>query len=107
MDMANNGNLRPPWQKGQSGNPAGRKKGYRPAAAVLRELIAKHGLDETIAEVWVAGAIGDPKLLKGRKPSIEFLKLLVDRIDGPVPRPAPPPEPSLIDLVKQFESGSG
>jgi hypothetical protein len=51
ISVANDQNLRPPWQPGQSGNRNGRKKGYLPAKKVLRELITRHGLDEDVAEV--------------------------------------------------------
>ena len=87
--MANKENLRPPWPPGQSGNPNGRKQGNRPVASVLRELIKKRGLEDDVAEVWLGATLGDQKLLKGRKPDAVFFRELLDRLDGPVPKPAP------------------
>jgi hypothetical protein len=56
---------------------------------VLRRLIAKHGLEDDIAEAWLGAALGDQKLLKGRNPDAVFFRELLDRLDGPVPKPAP------------------
>lgn len=39
-------NLRPPWQKGESGNPAGRRKGCRNRRSLRAEKIGKKVLHE-------------------------------------------------------------
>lgn len=47
--MANNGNLKPPWRKGESGNP----KGY--SALARRKCEARRRLDEIRADVFKDG----------------------------------------------------
>ena len=37
--MANKSTLKPPWKKGQSGNPAGKKPGTRSLTTLLREAL--------------------------------------------------------------------
>jgi hypothetical protein len=56
------------------------------------KLLEAGKLDETVAAVWLGAAIGDERLLKGRKPNFAFFKELMDRIEGPVPAPKPEPE---------------
>lgn len=44
-DRTGNGNLRPPWRKGQSGNPAGRPKG---GGRVSFEALVNRALDKEV-----------------------------------------------------------
>ncbi len=44
--MANENNLNPPWEKGQSGNPKGKPKGARNRSTIVRELLEKTMLKE-------------------------------------------------------------
>ena len=43
--MANNENLNPPYKPGESGNPAGRKKGSRNRSTIVREMLERAALD--------------------------------------------------------------
>lgn len=43
--MANDENLNPPWQKGQSGNPAGKPKGARNRQTIVREWLETDAVD--------------------------------------------------------------
>ena len=63
-----------PWQKGQSGNPSGRRKGsVSLAAALKRLLIAEPHLVDQVARTLVDGAIaGD----------VSMARLLFERVDG-------------------------
>lgn len=66
------------FQKGQSGNPAGRKKNQPLLTPTLRQLVAKDGNKEKIAEVLVRLALaGD----------LDAIKIILDRIDGKVVAP--------------------
>ena len=42
---------RPPWEKGQSGNPAGRKKGVPLVRTVLQKLVDQEIPDEATGEL--------------------------------------------------------
>jgi len=56
--------LRPGWQPGRSGNPAGRPKGTRNKATLLAESLL-HGEAEQIIRKLIDGAIkGDPACLR-------------------------------------------
>lgn len=118
--MANQGgtpeNLKPPWKAGESGNPAGYSASRRVTSALVK-MIEKHKGDDLLAQTWFAAAIGDPKLLNGRKPNFQFFKELLDRIEGKVPdklvthegaEPLTDPEEAAIAIVygKQL-SGDG
>jgi len=63
-----------PWQKGQSGNPAGKRKGtVSLAAAIKRLLLAEPDKVDAIARTLVDGAIaGD----------VAMARLLFERVDG-------------------------
>jgi hypothetical protein len=62
------------WRKGQSGNPAGKRKGsVSLAAAVKRLLLAEPHLVDQVARTLVDGAIaGD----------VSMARLLFERVDG-------------------------
>lgn len=77
-------NLQPPWQPGQSGNPAGYSARRRVTDALVK-VIAEKGADHPLAMTWLAMALGDTAALKGRKPDFRFFKELLDRTEGKVP----------------------
>lgn len=72
--MANEANLKPAWQPGQSGNPSGRPKDY--ITRFLRARCEKEG--EAFADVlWTLA-------MKGDMPAIHEV---YDRVEGKVPQP--------------------
>lgn len=76
----NTGSLRPPWRKGQSGNPGGRPK-KRLITDQLEKLLKQRDpkTGKPNAELVAAGLI---KMLAQGKNAKELL----DRIEGPVPQ---------------------
>ena len=68
-----NKHLKPPWKKGQSGNPGGRPKG-KSITAELRKLLDKGTTAEDLAEI----------LLKMGKKDLAALREVLDRSDGKV-----------------------
>jgi hypothetical protein len=76
-------NLRPPWRPGESGNPRGSSDKQR-LTNQLRKFLDENGYEEEIVRTWVGAALGDERMLAGRKPVFSFLKEALDRIDGPV-----------------------
>ena len=81
--MANDANLKPPWQPGQSGNPAGYSRGRR-AIDDLLDLIQEKGQERAVSEVWLNSMLaGDFK----------FFKEYLDRKDG-----RPDEAPAAVDL---------
>lgn len=81
--MANDANLKPPWQPGQSGNPAGYSRGRR-AIDDLLDLITEKGQERALSEVWLNSMLaGD----------FRFFKEFLDRRDG-----QPGGTPEKIDL---------
>ena len=74
--------LRPPWKKGQSGNP--QKKGLnRPITRMLRsKLVANDSeLMDQLVTVAIARAIKNDMVT-----GFHYFKEIMDRIDGPVAR---------------------
>lgn len=98
--MANEQNLTP-WKPGQSGNPAGSSKKQR-LTARLMEYIDRKGISDELIEAWLGAAIGDPKMLKGRKPDFAFLKDLIDRVDGKASESTPDDDAAAHDAPKQI-----
>jgi hypothetical protein len=76
------------WKPGQSGNPAGSSQRQRITGRLLK-IIEEKGLDDTLAVTWLGAALGDEKLLKGRKPNFAFFKELLDRVEGKAPDGGP------------------
>jgi hypothetical protein len=75
--VANPGNLKPPWQPGQSGNPRGYSRRRRLADALVA-LIEDSKAESAVARVVLKGALeGD----------LGFLKLLFEQVDGKLPVP--------------------
>ena len=69
------------WRKGQSGNPGGRPRGSSMKKVLGRVMRQKHNgksYYDLLGEVLCREA------LKGKHP---FVKELLDRLEGPVPRP--------------------
>jgi hypothetical protein len=79
-----------PWKPGQSGNPSGGSKKRR-LASVLRDLMSEPAAGDsarTVAERWLIDIInGSAKTL-----NVALIRELLDRHDGPIPPPEPPPE---------------
>ena len=71
--LANPQNLKPPWPKGQSGNPAGHSQGRRLTAALIQQI--DHNPDDCEELIEVAIDLA----LAGNFPA---WKALFDRIDG-------------------------
>jgi hypothetical protein len=89
-------NLRPPWQPGSSGNPAGYSRGRRISDAI-EGLIDEMGLDRNFGQVAIAMALGRRELLKRKAtdpetgeetwvvdtPSAVWFRMLQARIEPP------------------------
>lgn len=67
----------PPWKKGQSGNPAGLKKGTRHRATMMAERLLCGDIEDVIRAVINAAKAGD----------MAAAKLILERV-CPVPRGA-------------------
>jgi len=93
-------NLRPPWQPGTSGNPAGYSRGRRISDAIERRMDELQ-LDGKFADVAIAMAIGDKQMLKHKatdpetgkeiwveyEPSIAWFKMVQERLEPPAGKP--------------------
>jgi hypothetical protein len=75
------------WKPGESGNTGGYSRKRRITDRLIK-LLEDENLDKTVAVTLFAAAIGDEKLLKGRKPNAAFMQMLLDRVEGKV-KPAP------------------
>jgi hypothetical protein len=84
--MANERNLQPPWQPGQSGNPTGYSRGRR-AIDDLLDLIDERGAGRAVSEKWLE------MLLAGE---FRFFKEFLDRRDG---RPDRAPEEIDLEFI--------
>lgn len=73
----NPANLRPPWKKGQSGNPGGRPKGSVNLTNRLRAALSKN--DGQLADIVVKKLIHE-----AAKGKFNHLHEIFDRIDGKV-----------------------
>lgn len=69
------------WKKGQSGNPNGYSRKRRITDRLI-SIIERQKLEDTIAITWLGAAMGDEKLLKGRKPNAAFFQMLLERLEG-------------------------
>lgn len=89
--MANPENLLPHrWRPGQSGNPGGRPKKRR-LASVLRDLMAEPAGDvptRTVGERFWQEIIA----IAVKHGDLGLIREILDRHDGPIPPPEPPPE---------------
>lgn len=83
------------WKPGESGNPNGYSRSRRITDRLAR-LIEDHKFDDEIATAWLGAALGDERLLRGRKPSAAFFAMLLDRIEGPPPTDRDGGEPLKI-----------
>ena len=95
-------NLKPPWEKGQSGNPGGRPKEklltdairvrlkYTVAQFLTKEEVAKYKFSEAQTKLTVAELIADRFIraaLAGNSEGTRQFRELMDRIEGRVPLP--------------------
>ena len=93
-------NLRPPWQPGTSGNPAGYSRGRRISDAI-EAVIDELSLEPDMARVVVGMALGRKDLLKHKetdpetgivtweqhKPDLAWFKVLMSRLEPPPEKP--------------------
>src|SRR5271166_397598 len=93
-------NLRPPWQPGTSGNPAGYSRGRRISDAI-KELIDEMGLEREFGLTGIAMALGQKHMLKQKvqdpetgediwvehKPNIAWFKMIMERIEPVAQKP--------------------
>jgi hypothetical protein len=93
-------NLRPPWQPGTSGNPAGYSRGRR-ISDVIKTEIDELGLTEEFAASAIATALGYKQILKKNvqdpetgkdiwvelKPDLAWFKLILKIIEPPAQKP--------------------
>lgn len=77
--ITGNGNLMPPWKKGQSGNPGGRPKS-QVMTADLKALALTAPDGKSLSEAMAKKAF--QMALKG---NFQFWNAIMDRIDGKVP----------------------
>ena len=89
-------NLRPPWQPGTSGNPAGYSRGRR-ISDTIEGLIDELGLQREFGTTAIAMALGKKHWLKQKvtdpetgediwveqKPDLAWFKMIVQRIEPP------------------------
>lgn len=74
----NTGNLRPPWQPGESGNPKGRPKGTS-ITDRLRKIVERD-------DGKVADALAQAAAKAALKGDFRFWNAILDRLEGPVPQ---------------------
>ncbi len=93
-------NLRPPWQPGTSGNPAGYSRGRR-ISDVIKTQIDELGLTQEFAASAIAVALGYKQILKKNlqdpetgkdiwvelKPDLAWFKLILKIIEPPAQKP--------------------
>lgn len=87
------------FKPGQSGNPAGYSRSRRITDALIR-IIENGDVDQELANAILASALGkrvkDPKTGKFTKPSLPWMQLLLERVEGKVTQSievnAPAPE---------------
>src|SRR5271166_4686528 len=93
-------NLRPPWQPGTSGNPAGYSRGRR-ISDTIETQIEEMGLDREFGATGIAMALGQKHMLKQKvqdpetgediwvehKPNIAWFKMLMERIEPVAQKP--------------------
>src|SRR5208282_6530618 len=93
-------NLRPPWPRGTSGNPAGYSRGRRISDAIKTQ-IEEMGLDREFAATAIAKALGQEHVLKQKvqdpetgediwvelKPNIAWFKMIMERIEPVAQKP--------------------
>ena len=84
------------WIPGQSGNPAGRPKKGESLAEALRERLASDGGK-------ALEAIADRLVSLAAEGSIPAMKLILERVDGPVLKSADDGGPVAIQVVFEDE----
>ncbi len=103
-------NLRPPWQPGTSGNPAGYSQGRRISDAI-ENMIDELGLERSFAATAIAMALGHKHTLKQlvkdpetgvdvwveHQPDLAWFKMIV-------PRPRIEPAPQQMDAVTRLRT---
>ena len=103
-------NLRPPWQPGTSGNPAGYSQGRRLSDAI-ENMIDELGLERSFAATAIAMALGHKHTLKQlvkdpvtgedvwveHQPDLAWFKMIV-------PRPRIEPAPQPMDAVTRLST---
>lgn len=112
--MGSNGNLRPPWKPGQSGNPKGRPPGIN-LTARLREILSREAdVPEGSPSKTVADLVVEELVAAAARGDIKALSMLFDRVDGKVAQTIITEKPDLSKLSDEQlerlvtgESGGG
>jgi hypothetical protein len=75
-------NLKPPWPKGKSGNPKGRRKGSYSLRTILRQICQEPGKDRKTKGEELMAVLMQKALTK---PDANLLKLIIENVDGKLP----------------------
>jgi hypothetical protein len=82
----NTANLKPPFKKGESGNPNGRPKGQRNFATLYREAILKIATSTKQQPDAFELEIVEQAVRKARNGDVRFYQDLMDRLHGKAPQ---------------------
>lgn len=102
--MANEANLKPPWPKGTSGNPAGRAPGSSVTARLraIAEAVSLGGKPIPGGKT-VADLVAETVVREALKGDVRFVHLFLDRTEGKVPDTPPQGDGATqADLVRDF-----
>jgi len=75
-------NLKEPWKKGVSGNPAGKKLGQRSYATIYRAALEKMGRAKNMTPEEIEELMEESGLSKAIEGDLGFQKDIKDRIHG-------------------------
>lgn len=91
-----------PWKPGQSGNPSGRPKAV---TTLLKDLLEQTMLMDRINPGYRTNAemLAQAIVHHALNGNSSYMKEIMDRIDGPIPKPEPVAESELTDLVGDAE----
>lgn len=79
-------NLKPPFKKGESGNPSGRRKGTKNFNTLYREALVKIAQAQKIDPDMLEIEIVEQALRKARNGDMRFYKDTMDRLHGTAPQ---------------------
>lgn len=86
--MSREDNLRPPWEKGQSGNPKGRPKGAISSKTILNKFLSlvekgvKNPVTGEFEDMTVAEVMNLSIIAKARKGNLSAYREVLDRLEG-------------------------
>ena len=86
--MSDNGNLRPPWKKGESGNLKGRPKGAQTAAKILNKILqlqidAKNPITGEVENLTADEHMWLRQMAKALNGDGNAVDRIYDRLEGP------------------------